>query len=419
MSTGLVLLLLTLCVLLSAFFSASEMSLSAASRVRLEHLAENGNRKARVALKVLDRFDSALSAILIGNNLVNIAASSLGAIIAIRLMGAGYTWVSTLILTVVVIIVGETVPKILAERNATRFALRLSGPVRALMLVLRPLTAASVGFVRLITKPLKGEDESGGDLSAEELHSIIETAEDEDVLDEDTSDLMNAAIDFSDVTAQEVMTARVDLVTLSLQDSEEEIRAQILGAAVTRLPVYEDNVDHILGILHVNHYLKALAAGKGEGSVDIRELLLPVTYVYKSMKLPAVLEQLQSERMQIAVVTDEYGGTLGIVSVEDIMEELVGEIWDETDTVETEIVKEADGSLTIDGDVLLGDLLEEIMRPEDAGDFVSDTAGGWCMEVLGTFPEAGASFTFGDWLFTVLETGERRVLKIKAEKKNT
>ena len=422
------LICIALCIFMSAFFSSSEMAFSSCSRVRLEHMRDNKNSSAGIAVKILDHFESALSAILVGNNLVNIAASSLGSIVAIRLAGDAYTWVSTLILTVLVIILGETVPKILAERNATSFSLVLARPVRVLMVILRPVTYVTVAFVNFITRLLPDEKEDGSDLAAEELRTIIETAENEDVLDEDTSELVSAAIDFSEVTVQEVMTARADMVVINVEDDPSEIYEGVMSAGVSRIPVYEGDIDHIIGVLHVNRYLKAaagIAAGEKEdgsgmsriaGLIDIRERMLPVSYVYKAMKLPSVLAQLRESRQQIAIVTDEYGCTIGLVSIEDVLEELVGEIWDETDTIEPDIIERPDGQFDVDGDMTLTEFAEHMGISEDQMDYESDTVGGWCIEMLGEFPEEGDSFEWKNLTVTVTGISERRVRSVRVEK---
>lgn len=404
------------CLLCSAFFSASEMAFSSCNRIRLEHMAENGSRSAAVAVKILERFDDALSAILVGNNLVNIASSSLSSVVAILAFGGRYTWAATLIITLAVIIFGETIPKITAQKNATRFANSFAGPVHFLMLFFTPVTRLTVGLVELLTRSLKGEHAADADTAVEELHSIIETAEDEDVLDEDEVELISAAIDFSEISAQEVMTARVDLLAIDVDDSWEEIMEAIEKSPYSRIPVYEDSIDNIIGILSMNHLLKALIDHE---VVNIRSLLMPAMYVYKTMKLPAVLSQFRKARQHLAVVTDEYGGTLGVVSMEDVMEELVGDIWDETDTVETGIVEKSDGVYEVDGDTVTGELVDLMGWDEDEFDFVSDTAGGWCIEMLDGFPKEGDSFEYMGSEVRVLEVDERRVTKIRIRRKSS
>ena len=407
---------IVLCLAASAFFSASEMALSSCNRVRLEHAAENGDGAAKRALRITERFDDTLSAILAGNNLVNIASSSLGSLTAIMLLGSGYTWASTAILTALVIVFGETIPKIVAKKHATAYARAVSGPVRFLTLLLAPVTVPVVALVSLLTRSLKGETAEDEDAAVEELHTIIETAENEKVLDEDASELVSAAIDFSDISASEVMTARVDMTAIDIGDDWEDMLEVIESSPYSRIPVYEDSIDNMIGILSMNHVLKAML---DPGRVDIRTLLLPVCYVYKTMKLPAVLSALRESQQHLAVVTDEYGGTLGVVSMEDVLEQLVGEIWDETDTVEEDVREHAEGVYELDGDMPVSDWIELMDWDEDDFDFDSETVGGWCIEMLDGFPEPGAEFTYRDAHITVEETDERRVRTILVRKEGT
>ena len=238
-------------IALSAFFSASEMSFSSANRIRLENMAEDGVRGAKTALHIVEKFDDALSAILIGNNLVNIGMSSLGSVVAILIAGnEDWTWVSTVILTVLVIIFGETMPKIVAKKNANRLVLIFCYPIRLLTIVLKPVIWIVVGLINLIMKlfPKNGEDLDEEE-AQQELQSIIETAEDEKVLDEDQSELVQAALEFGDVRVSEVMTARVDISALDVEDDWSEILESVENSTFSRLPVYEDSIDNIVGIL--------------------------------------------------------------------------------------------------------------------------------------------------------------------------
>ena len=414
MSLYLVIAGLAACLGLSAFFSASEMAYSSCNALRLEHLRDDGNRRAAVALRLTERYDDTLSAILIGNNLVNIAASSLGSVLVILLTGSDqHAWLSTLIITVLVILFGETIPKITAKKNANRLSLRNAYVVNVLRVVLKPLIWLIVKLIALLTLGMKGEADETGEEAVEELQSIIETAEDEEVLDEDQSELLQAALDFSEISASEVMTARVDVQAIDIDDDWEDIIAQVEDAPYSRLPVYENSVDNVIGVLYLNHFLKALT---DDGRTDIRKLLMPPCYVYKTMKLPAVLNQLRRAKQHLAIVSDEYGGTLGVLSMEDVLETIVGDIWDETDTVEQEVVERAEGSYELDGDMVLGDALELLGIDENAVEAESETLGGWTVETFGTFPREGDSFPFGGWSFTVLSMDGRRVEKLLAEK---
>ena len=400
------------CVMCSAFFSASEMSFSACNKVRLEHESDNGNKKATVAFKIANKFDDAISAILVGNNLVNIAASSMGSIAVMMILSEQYAWVSTAVITIMVVIFGETIPKISSKKNATNFAMKFAYPVRALMIILKPVTFIVVSLVNLITNMLPDVEEEDTDAALEELHTMIDIAEDEDVLDEDASELVSAAIDFADIAASEVMTARVDIIAIDIDDPWEEILRTIDASPYSRIPVYEDSVDHVIGILSLNRFLKAMI---DQDKVEIRSLLLPTCYVYKTMRLPAVLSSLRNAQQHIAVVTDEYGGTLGVVSMEDVLEELVGDLWDETDTVEKEIEKKGDGRYELDGDTPIYEFIELMRWKEDDFNFDSETVGGWCIEYNNGFPNVNSKFTFRDIEVTILEVSKRRVRRIQVQ----
>ena len=419
--TGLI-LTLVVCFVLSAFFSASEMSLSAASRVRLENAAEDGNRGARAALRLLDRYDRALGAILIGNNLVNVAASSAGSVIALAIAASSgvseglCTTAATAAVTLLVIVFGETVPKLLAKKNANRLSPVLAGPVRALTVVLWPLIWCSVKLTDLLAgllpAPVVDEDEAQ-EAAVEELQSIIETAEDEEVLDEDRSELLQAALDFGDVSASEVMTARVDMTAIDIDDSWDEILRVVNEASYSRLPVYEGDTDNIIGVLHLNVLFRAMLDG---APVDLRPLLSEPCWIYKTVKLPSVLEELRRRKTHLAIVTDEYGGTAGVITMEDVLEALVGDIWDETDEVEPEVVETSEGSWELDGDMAIGDFLELTGLDENDFDFDSETVGGWVMELNEGFAAPGDELTYDGLRIIVLQTDDKRVERVRVTK---
>ena len=404
-----VLMGIVLCICFSAFCSAAEMSFSSCNLLRLENAREEGNKKAAVAVRILDRYDDALSAILIGNNLANIGGSSLASVAVILLTGGDeYTWAATVILTVLVIVFGETMPKITAKKNATRLATSFAYPVRLLIFVLTPLVKLVVLLINVISFPFKGE-QSSEDEAVEELQSIIETAEDEEVLDEEQSELIQAAIDFSEISVSEVMTARVDVEAIDIDDDWENILAILEGDSFSRLPVYEGSIDNIIGILYLNHFLKAVVDGE---RVDIRKLLMPPCYVYKTVKLPAVLSQLRKAKQHLAVVSDEFGGTLGVVTMEDVLEQIVGEIWDESDEVEEEVVRHNESEFELDGAMTISDFTELMGIREEDFDYESETVGGWTLEMFGDFPRERDSFCFGQFVVTVLSMDGRRVERV-------
>lgn len=395
---------------LSAFFSGSEMAFSSANRLRLESTMENGSGGAKMACYIYDHFEDALSAILIGNNLVNIASSSLASVMAIMIAGEAYTPVATAIMTVLVIIFGETVPKIVSKKNANRIAPRISYIIRFLTIVLKPITLIVVGLVHLIMKPLKGEVEGDDQEAAvEELQSIIETVEDEGVIDEERSELLQAALDFSEISASEVMTARVDMLAIDVDDSWEEILAVIENSPFSRIPVYQDSIDNIIGILYLNHFFKAMLDSP---SFDLHTVLMQPCYVYKTLRLPAVLNEMRRCQMHMAIVTDEYGGSMGLITMEDVLEQIVGEIWDESDVIEHDVVKCEAGVYELDGDLSISEFLEVLERSEESFETDSATVGGWTLEKFGTFPQEGDSFVAENLQVTVLKMDGLRVEKV-------
>ncbi|MBQ7637015.1 MAG: HlyC/CorC family transporter [Lachnospiraceae bacterium] len=414
-----------LCIIFSGFFSGSEMSYSSCNRTRLDNLSEDGDKRAKEAAKIVARFDDTLSTILIGNNLVNIACSSIGTVLVISVYQLAYpaaqsedapTWLSTLVLTILIIIFGETIPKISAKKQANKKALKYAYVIRNLNVILKPIVVPVVALVRLCTKAFKGEKaDEDDDVAIDELSDIIETAEEEKVLDEDASELVQAAIDFSDTPVYEVMTARVDMLAIDIEDDKESIDEIIANSTYTRIPVYEGSIDNIIGTLSLNRYLRACLDGK---EPDIRSLIMPPKYVYKTTKLPNVLNELKHAKQHLAVVTDEYGGTLGIVSMEDVLEAIVGDIWDESDEVEDEVVETPDGRFEFDGDTAIDSFLETLDMSEGSLECVSDTVGGWTIETLEHFPERGESFEWKDYRITVMDSDDHRVSKVMAEKIN-
>ncbi len=379
---------IVLLIALSAFFSASEMVFSSANKLRLETAADNGSAGAKLALRIMERFDDTLSAILVGNNLVNIATSSIGSIIAVTLWGEEWTWVMTLALTVAVIIFGETMPKIVAKKNANHFAPVLCYPIRLLSLILKPVTLVVVGLVSgimfLLPKPCVRHSEEE---AYQELQSIIETAEDEKVLGEDQSELLQAALEFDDIRIHSIMTARVDIEAIDISDDLSDILQALEASSYSRIPVYEDSIDHIIGVLSQNMLCRLLHSGE---TVDIRSLLVEPVYLYKTTRLPVAIRTMRAAHQHMGIVVDEYGGTMGILTIEDIMEQLVGEIWDEKDEVEAEeVIEHSTGIYELDGDMQIADFADLMGWKEDDLDIESATIGGLTTELHGTFPEVG------------------------------
>lgn len=400
-------------VALSAFFSATEMAYSSANRMRLEAAAENGVKAAAAACRIYDEYEKMLSTNLICNELVNIAASSVVTVIAIKLFAGTdenlATTLGTVLIAIVIIIFGETIPKIVAKKNANAMSIRHAYVLRALMTLFYPLVWLVVNVIHLLTKNLKGEESDEEDDAVEELGSIIDTVEDEGVIDEDRSELLHAALDFYDVSVSEVMTSRVDMLAIDIEDDWEEILQTIDSSPYSRLPVYEDSVDNIIGVLYLNHFFKALTSSE---PMDLRPLLIKPCYVYKTVKLPAVMAEMRRSKTHLAIVTDEYGGSMGIVTMEDVLEELVGDIWDETDDVEPEMIEHGNNVYELDGDMTMSDFLELIDRSEDSFETDSATVGGWTIEKFGRFPRCWDSFKYDNLTITVLEVVGQRVEKV-------
>ena len=404
----------------SALFSASEIALTSANRLRLTSAAEEGSHEARTAVRLLDSYENTLSAILIGNNLCNIGADALVTMLAVLLLGERYNALAsvgiTALMTLFIIFFCESAPKIAAKKNANRLSMELAGFLRFLTILLWPVIFLVHLLIRLITAPMKGEDHaSEPEEAAAELQSIIETVEDEGIIDEDRSELLLSALDFTQIPVMDVMTARVDVEALDVDEDWRELLLERDDAPYSRIPVYEGSIDNIVGILYLNRFFRALL---DDPDTDPRAYLMEPLYVYKTVKLGSVLSQLRRYQQHMAVVTDEYGGTLGVVTLEDVLEELVGEIWDETDDVEPEIVERPDGAFEVDGDLPIGEFAELLDVSEEVLDTDSATAGGWTIEKFGAFPSAGDEVTASGIRVRVLsmDPDGLRVEKILAEK---
>ena len=403
---------------LSALFSASESAFSECNRLRIESAAESGKRSAATALKLLDRFDSTIDAILLGNSLANILAVSIACVACVETYGSTrWMWLYAVGALVLIVLFGEALPRLIAGKNANSLTLSLAKPVRVLTIIVTPFSWTLGRLGKLLTLPMRGEEQPEGDEAAvEELHSIIDTAEDESVLTEGRSELLKSALEFSELSASEAMTARVDVDAIDIDDDWDDIIAEIEGSTHSRLPVYEDSIDNIIGFLYLNHFLKALT---DDPHPDIRAMLMEPLYVYKTIKLPQVLAELRHAKKHLAIVTDEYGGTLGVISLEDVLEQIVGEIWDETDEVETEVVEKAEGEYELDGDMTISDFLELVGLDEDDFECESDTVGGWAIEMFGRFPEPGESFDYDGLTVTILAMDKQRVDKVLVRRHET
>ncbi|MBR5642297.1 MAG: HlyC/CorC family transporter [Firmicutes bacterium] len=407
-------LFIVLLILLSAFFSGSEISYASASDVKLRKAAENAkkkNSKETYANQIKDDYENALISILIGNNLVNIASSAVATVIAIGLMGDAGAGVATLIMTVIIIIFGEITPKIVAARKPEDFAFAAAVPLHWFTVITKPLVYIFSALTKALGNLWEGSAVDDA-VTEDDLETIFETAEDEGVVDEDTADLLQSALEFDDVLAYEIITPRVDMEAIDIEDSDEEIIDQIMKTRFSRLPVYEDTPDTIIGIAHVNQCLRSLAA---EEKFDLRALMMEAHFVHKTMPLDDVFETMQREGCHMVIVTDEYGGTMGILTMEDVLEQIVGEIWDEKDEIDEEFVELDPSHYEVDADMRLEDFFDELDLDEEKLDDDNATVGGWAIEMLGGYPEAGESFEYENVKVTVAETEGMRVTELLAE----
>lgn len=405
-----------LLLILSAYFSASEMALSSSNVKRLRSLNEEKKGFGiKSALRLKEGYDEALGVILIGNNLANNAASSVMTVIIMSVLGEGYAWASTLIMTSLVLIFGEILPKTIAKQFPEKFSAVLSGPLYILSIILFPVNWFIIKFLNLISKLWEKNMSDNEAVSEKDLENIIDIVEDEGVLDEEQCDLLQNALDFDEVLAYEIVTHRVDMDAIDIRDPYEVNIKKIHESKYSRMPVYEDTPDNIIGILHLNRVFKRLI---DDEKINIRNLLLPVIFVHKTMSLPDVLEKMRESKCHMVVVLDEYGGTMGILTLEDVLEQIVGEIFDENDEVEREFEVIDDTHFEASGDMRIYDFFDEFDKDieedeEFEGDFA--TVSGWVMHTLEGEVEEGDTFDYEELRITVLEFDERRIEKIAVE----
>lgn len=409
--------LIVLMLILSAFFSGSEISLNAANEIRQNKAAEQGNKGAKLVGWLNDHYKLTLSTVLFGNNTVNAAASTLATIIildilrSLNILGEGWgLTIATVLMTVIIIFLGELIPKIVAKRYADSISRLIAFPVFVLLILLFPVLFIVNLFLKLLSL-IWGKDEADDapTVSEDVLPTIIDTAEEEGVIDEEQSELLQSTLEFPDTTVYEILTHRIDMTSIDIDDNYDEIIEKIDNCTYSRIPVYEDSIDNIIGVLYTNHFYKARLEND---VVNIRDLLIEPCFIHESMKLPQALKKMRKEHVHIAVIVDEFGGTDGIVTMEDILEELVGDIWDENDNIISEITMVADNTYECIGDMNIDDFFDEIEFQDK--DFESEytTLGGWAIEMLNSDPHVGDSFEYKNLVITVTEMDDMRVTKL-------
>ncbi len=389
----------------SALFSATETAFLSFNKTRMKNAASDGDKRAALVMKLSDNYDSLLSTILIGNNIVNIAIASIMTAMCLEAFAANGTAISTLISTVAVLIFGEVTPKSLAKEFADSFVKLVAPLFNLLTLVFTPLSFFFSLLKRGMSKLLGAKEEVG--MTEDELITLVEEAEQDGGINESEGNLIRSAIEFEDVEVKDIMTPRVEIVAVWRDDSLEEITKTFRESGFSRLPVYGDTVDSIVGVLHEKDFFHFV----DDGGTDITKILRRAIYIPCHIKISKLLSLFQQEKAHMAIVLDDYGGTLGIATLEDVLEELVGDIWDEHDEIVQLIRPEADGSLTAEGGAKLSDIFEYFdLEPDD--DDLPQTVNGWVMTLAGDLPEVGTELEGEGMLVRVLETDGKLVGKV-------
>ena len=400
--------ILAILVFCSSFFSATETAYSSINKIKLKNMASAGSRKAQKALELADGYDRLLSTILVGNNVVNILASSLATVLFVQNLGFGDAGVSlsTAVMTVVILIFGEISPKSIAKETPEKFAMAVAGVIGFIQTLLTPINFLFSLGKKLLSMLFKVENDDS--MTQEELLTIVEEAQNEGDLEAHESDLICAAIEFNDLDVKDILTPRVDVVAVDVTDSLDEIELMFRNNNFSRLPVYENSIDNIVGVIHEKDFYNLYYNHMG----TFKSITQTLLYTSPHVKISTLLKQLQSSKTHMAVVLDEYGGTAGIITLEDILEELVGEIYDEHDQVK-EYYKELDpNTYLIECDMDLDDMFE-FFGLEDEEDYDFITVSGWVIHELERIPKVGESFTYKNLVVTVTQTDARKVIEVK------
>ncbi|MBO7218194.1 MAG: HlyC/CorC family transporter [Clostridia bacterium] len=409
-------ILIGICLLFSAFFSSAEIAYNMSSESRLEKKAEEEGRFfQRLAFKIKDNYNFTITAILIGNNISNNILTVIATSLVIRLFANlsdnVAATLTTLVVTLVLLIFGELGPKSIASSRGESIAYAFAIPLYIIMIILSPVAWIATLIVKLVSRPFK--DSETPTVTTDELASIIETGEEEGGIGEEMSELLQSAIDFNDTSVKEIMIPRVDMIAVDIEDGIDGVLEAAAEHNFSRIPVYENTIDNIIGILVIQKlYRKLIDTDKSE--IDLRSLLVEPYFIHMTVKLDDALDVLREERTHLMVVLDEFGGTAGIVSMEDILEELVGEIWDEDEEAEREIEEISDDTYTVEGDMNIFDFFDAI--DVNVLDFESEytTVGGWAIEMLDGFPEVDASFDFRNITVTIKSIEDHRITKLSA-----
>ena len=401
-------IVIVVCIILSGYFSATETAFTSLNRIRLKTKAEAGNKRAKLVLKLSDKYDWLLTTILIGNNIVNILASSLATIVFIEWCNGNQdlaSVLSTVSITVIVLIFGEITPKSLAKEYPDTYAAFSAPIINALGYILAPFNFIFSGWRKLMHLIFKHKEDNS--ITDEELITMVDEAEQEGGINSEESELIKSAIEFNDLEAKDVLIPRVDIAAIDCTATNEEIRALFAETDYSRLPVYSESVDNIIGVLHEKDFIKQYK----DKNFSLEKAMKPAVFVVPTTKIMAVLQQLQKNKTHMAIVSGEYGETVGLITMEDILEELVGEIWDEHDEVTKEFIQVAENEYIVLGSVSVSDVLEKFGLPDIETDSV--TVGGWVIDLLGKIPDDGDEVTYANLQITVVKTESRRITELK------
>lgn len=403
-------IILVILVLLSAFFSAAETAFTGVNRIRLKNMHEEGSKGAGYALKVIEKYDKCLTTILIGNNIVNIGTSSLATLLCVQLFADRGPVIATAATTVIVLIFGEITPKTIAKGNAETMSIFFGRILWGLMFILTPISAVFLLIQKAATRLFNKKSEVS--VTEQELMHIIEEIEDEGVLEAQESTLVRNALEFDETTAEQIMQPRVNVTGIDIYDSNEKIMELFKSEAYTRLPVYEKSLDHIVGVISYRDFTQKMME---DPDFNLSEIISDIMYIPSLMHISELLKRMQKEKEHIAVVVDQYGGTAGIVTMEDVLEELVGEIWDENDEISTPVKFVSESTFIVSGEVSKVDF-NRYFESQEAdyeinGDF--NTVGGWVLELFGRIPSPGDKIETDEFTITVQTLNERRIGDLK------
>lgn len=400
-------IIIVVCIVMSAYFSATETAFSSLNRIRVKNMAEKGSKRAQLVLKLSEKYDDLLSTILIGNNIVNIACASIATVLFVKLLGneAGPS-VSTAVITVVVLVFGEVSPKSVAKESPEKFAM-FSAPLLSLLIkVLLPFNFLFRQWKKMLSLIFRTADDSG--ITEEELLTFVDEAKQDGGIDEQESMLIHSALEFTEQEAIDILTPRINITAVSTEDTKEKVASVFAETAFSRIPLYKDSLDHIVGIIYHKDFYNYVY----NGDKKISEIIRPTLYVPKNKKVGILLKELQKKKLHFAVVLDEFGGTVGIITLEDILEELVGEIWDEHDEVSDDIEKKSEDEFIASGFARVDELFEVLGIDANNADTQSVIVNGWVMNELGQMPEKNSTFEYEGYQITVLEIVDNRVGKI-------